>query len=88
MCNRFILVDIGNARYHSDGGILANSEFGKALDAGALSIPNAFSLPGTTSLHFPYVIVGDEAFPLKVYMLWPYPGRYLPGMIINNTLYI
>ena len=65
MCNRFILVDIGNARHHSDGGILANSEFGKALDAGALSIPNAFSLPGTTSLHLPYVIVGDEAFPLK-----------------------
>ena len=74
MCNRFILVDIGNARHHSDGGILANSEFGKALDAGALSIPNAFLLPGTTLPHHPYVIVGDEAFPLKVYMLWPYPA--------------
>lgn len=25
--------------------------------------------------NFPYVIVGDEAFPLKTYLLRPYPGK-------------
>ena len=33
-------------------------------------------LPGTTK-PLPYVIVADEAFPLKHYMLHPYPGRNL-----------
>ena len=26
----------------------------------------------------PYFFVGDAAFPLKKYMLRPYPGRFLP----------
>ena len=36
--NRFTVVDIGEAGRHSDGGVLANSEFGQALDNGTLSI--------------------------------------------------
>lgn len=27
----------------------------------------------------PYVIVGDEAFPLKKYLLRPYPGSQIQG---------
>ena len=30
------------------------------------------------ALPIPYFFVGDAAFPLKTYMLRPYPGRNLP----------
>ena len=35
-------------------------------------------LTGTTGLSLPFVIVGDEAFPLKDYLMRPFPGRFLP----------
>ena len=75
---RFILVDIGDSGRHSDGGVLSNSEFGKALENGTLSLRSARPLPGTTQPSLPFVIVGDEAFPLKQNMLRPYPGKNLP----------
>ena len=37
----FTFVDIGNAGRHSDGGVLSNSSFGQAMEAGELSIPEA-----------------------------------------------
>ena len=81
--HRFILINIGEAGRHSDGGVLSNSEFGKALENGSLSIAGPCPLPGSTN-SFPYVIVGDEGFPLRMNMLRPYPGRNLPG---KNTSY-
>ena len=42
-------------------------------------LPNPSPLPGTTEPELPYVIIGDEAFPLRNYLLQPYPGRRLPG---------
>ena len=76
-------MDIGEAGHQSDGGILSNSSFGQALDNDLLFIPKPLALPNTTEPPLPYVIVRDEAFPLKVNMLRPYPGRYLPGTKIH-----
>ena len=81
MCDahyRFVLVDIGDAGRHSDGGVLSNSEFGKALEENRLLIPNGRPLPGTTQPIMPYAIVADEAFPLKTSIMRPYPGKHLP----------
>ena len=58
--------------------MLANSAFGRALNSKTLALPPSEPLPGTTSPSVPYVIVGDEAFPLKENMMRPYPGRGLP----------
>lgn len=80
----FTLSDIGGAGRHTDGGVLSNSAFGQAMEAGELSLPEPSFIPGITSA-IPYMFVGDSAFPLKNYLLRPYPGRYLPE-IFNYRL--
>jgi len=73
---QFVMVDIGSYGRNSDGGIYANSAFGKALGSGKLSLPARTCLPGAETLGpMPYVIIGDEAFPLQENIMRPYPGR-------------
>jgi hypothetical protein len=72
----FTLVDVGDNGRHSDGGVLANSDFGKAMNNGQLGLPSASAIANST-LTTPYMFVGDEAFPLKPYMQRPFPGRNL-----------
>lgn len=79
--NRFVLFDLGAVGRQSNGGIFSNSGFGKSLDNGSLSLPNPVPLPGTSSPDVPFVIVGDEAFPLKNYLMRPFPGRDLDGKL-------
>ncbi|XP_023228048.1 protein ALP1-like [Centruroides sculpturatus] len=69
---KFICVDIGAYGKNSDGGIFSNSIIGKALPADTLNVPEEKYLPGTEIL-MPHVIIGDEAFPLKTYLMRPYP---------------
>ena len=59
----FSVVDIGSYGRNSDGGRLARSGFGRALENGSMSLPPDEDIPGIGKM--PYVIVGDEAFPLK-----------------------
>ncbi|KAM7306550.1 putative nuclease HARBI1 [Ixodes scapularis] len=68
---RFTLVDIGAAGHQSDGGVLKESNIGKALTANTLGIP-AVQRPAP-----PLCLLGDEAFPLKTYLMRPFPGRGL-----------
>ena len=74
---RFILVDDGDSGQHSDGEVLSNASFGQPLVDGTLPLPKDCPLPGTTAPNFPYVIVGDVAFPLKKNLLRPYRGKNL-----------
>ena len=74
---RFIFVDVGSYGRNSDGGIFANSKFGKALRDSKLEIPDEEALPGDDGgALVPYVFVGDEAFPLMKNLMRPFPvGR-------------
>ena len=74
---RFIVVDVGDSGKQSDGGVLSNSSFGQALEAGALHIPLPKTLPDTRT-EAPFVFIGDEAFPLRTNMLRPFAGTNLP----------
>lgn len=76
---RFLAVDVGGFGSNSDGGIYANSALGQALQAGTLGVPAPCPLPSAPELGpVPFVVVADEAFPLKPYLLRPYPGKRLP----------
>ncbi|KAJ8967904.1 hypothetical protein NQ317_000584 [Molorchus minor] len=74
---KFTLVDIGAEGRHSDGGIFRNSDIGKML-----SSENNLHLPSPSFLEYGgdainYYIAADEAFPLTLNIMRPYPGRYL-----------
>lgn len=73
---KFVAVDIGAYGKNSDGGIFSRSKLGVGLEKNTLNIPPENMLPGTTC-SAPYVLVGDEAFPLKSYLMRPYPGTQI-----------
>ena len=59
----FIYIGVGSNGSLSDGGVFRNCSLFEALENGLL--PNNG------------VIVGDDAFPLKTYLMKPYPGANL-----------
>lgn len=73
---KFIAIDVGAYGRNSDGGIFTNSNFGQAMAQNTLKLPEDAPLPGAEQLGtLPYVVVADEAFPLKRNMMRPFPGR-------------
>lgn len=69
---RISLLDIGAPGRRSDGGVFYDSEIGKRFQNDMLSIPAPRPIEyGGQAL--PFILVGDEAFPLTRYMLKPYP---------------
>ncbi|XP_071645996.1 uncharacterized protein [Temnothorax longispinosus] len=73
---KFTWVDVGQFGSISDGGVWANTDFADDLASGNVSLPDPSPIPGKER-PFPYVFVGDEAFPLTEYMMRPYPRRTL-----------
>jgi len=59
----------GSYGRNSAGGIIAHSKLGEYLET-HLGLPEGKRLPGTLCLA-PHVIMGDEVFPLKTYLLKP-----------------
>nr|XP_012217190.1 PREDICTED: uncharacterized protein LOC105669025 [Linepithema humile] len=68
----FRFVDIGAYGRRSDGGIFGDSAIGKNFNANRMNEPKPSTVAGGRIL--PYCLVGDEAFPLKSYLLRPYPA--------------
>ncbi|XP_054016723.1 uncharacterized protein LOC128897073 isoform X2 [Hylaeus anthracinus] len=71
---KFIMVDLGPYREDSDGGVFGNSQIFSELENGNLKLPSSRRLPNW-SVEAPFVFVGDEAFPLKQYLMKPFPAR-------------
>ena len=70
----FTLEDIGQYGSNNDNGVLANSAMGKKFSNGTMNIPPPSLLEGCSLDPLPYYLVGDEIFPLKEWLLHPYPG--------------
>lgn len=66
------MVDVGAEGRCSDAGVFANSELKARLEGNTLSVPPP-SKVGQYEL--PFVLIGDEAYPLLPYLMRPYPRR-------------
>ncbi|XP_037564337.1 uncharacterized protein LOC119443693 [Dermacentor silvarum] len=73
---KYTLIDVGAEGRRSDGGVLKNSEFGKALENRSLGLPSAGELPGS-GIVAPYAFLGDEAFQLREDFMRPFPAKQL-----------
>jgi hypothetical protein len=71
---KFTYVDIGTNGRISDGGVYAKSGLAASLQTNSLNIPAARPL-SLNHQPVPHVIVADEAFPLKEYLIKPYSGK-------------
>jgi len=67
--NKFLSVDVGAYGRQSDSGVLSKSNLYQHLES--FLFPHPKQIPGTTT-KFPYVINGDQGYPLKDYLMRPY----------------
>lgn len=74
----FVTIDVGDLGRNSDGGVFRSSRLGRWLQADGLNLPPPEPLPLDENEHnFPYYFSADEAFPLKTYIMRPYPRSSL-----------
>lgn len=82
---RFIWCDIGSYGRDNDAAVFNRSDICKALSQGTLGLPLPTTVLGRS---LPYYLVGDEIFPLKTWLIKPYPGKNLtePQRVFNFRL--
>lgn len=73
---KFIVIDVGDLGKQSDGGIFTAIELYRRLETKQFNWPPNVRLPETT-ISVPCVLIGDEAFPLKPYLMRPFPSKNL-----------
>ncbi|XP_064469905.1 uncharacterized protein LOC135384640 [Ornithodoros turicata] len=73
---RFLYVDVGRNGRMNDSSVWGQSKMRSAIESGQLGIPGPKTLPASTS-STPFVIVGDEGFGLKPYLMRPYGAKDL-----------
>lgn len=73
---KFLFVDCGSQGRCSDAGVYSESVLKTALQRNTICAPKSGPLPGRND-NFPFCIVADDAFPLKDYIMKPYPYRHL-----------
>ena len=72
----FIIADVGANGRVSDGGVFSNTRFYERLVEYKLHIPQHDNLP-ESEIKLPYVLVGDDAFPLMDNLMKPFSRKNL-----------
>ena len=87
---KFISIDVGDYGSNADGAVFRKSAFGQRFLDNDMDVPPPKTIPNAEQLgSLLYVIVADEAFPLKPSIMRPYPkvktaARLLRGVQIFN----
>jgi len=74
--SRFIFIDIGAYGKQSDGGSFSASTLRHFLEDFDSTLPKPASFEGSGT-EMPFVILGDEACPLKTYLMKPFARKDL-----------
>lgn len=74
---KFVVIDVGDYGRSSDSGIFKESLFGKKLINNKLNLPAPKKIDQNINEDFPFVFVGDEAYPLLPNLMRPFPRRQL-----------
>ena len=84
---KFLWVDVGANGASSDAGVFNRSALEAPLREGRMGLPDPEPLPHDDR-DTPFFIVGDDAFPLRPYLMKPFSHRYLtrPERIFNYRL--
>lgn len=83
----FTYIDVGCNGRISDGGVFNNCSLSLALTNNDLNLPDPISLPGRHK-PIPYLIVADDAFAMKPYLMKPFPfkDQPAPNRVFNYRL--
>ena len=83
----FTLFVLGHYGSNNDSDVLAKSEMGQLIEAENIGIPDAAKYSTCDFDPLSYFFVGDEIFPLKTWLMRPYPGSLtLEQRIFNYRL--
>ena len=80
-----LYADTGSNGRISDGGIWNKSQLLKKLEEGSIGVPEDKPLPFGKE-RVPHVLVGDDAFALRPFVMKPYPHRNLSLEVLNSFL--
>ncbi|KAK4295466.1 hypothetical protein Pmani_031986 [Petrolisthes manimaculis] len=72
--SKFMYVDVDTCERATESGVWDRCTLKEAVDSNVLSIPPPENIP-STNRKCPFIFVGDDAFPLKEYLMKPYPGQ-------------
>ena len=87
MCDaeyKFIYLLCGSSGCEGDAGMFGRSDIFHYLEGNLLHIPRPTNVAGIV-LH--YVVLGDEAFPLKQYLMRPYPDSRKVSLPYKEQVY-
>ena len=79
---QFTAVDIGEAGRQNDGGVFTNSNLGRSIVNDYFNLPQPKKLYSESEFLFPYVFVGDDAFPMRHNLLKPYSSSNLERVFL------
>ena len=71
MLHQFNLGQFGS---NNGSGVLINSELGQLFEQNRLNLPAETNLITSDDRIAPYFLLGDEIFPLKKWLMRPYPS--------------
>ena len=76
--------DVGTNGRAGDASVFRDSTLYRGLERNEVGIPDPRPLPSSSD-PLPFFIVGDDAFPLKPYLLKPYPAKRMGDMTLSRT---